>query len=225
MANPPESRANPAPEAKRLEAVFACAVDGLLVADLSGRVVLANERAAAIFGVPKDELLIPLSQYPERFDLRSPGEEKRPLTLAERALAGETIDPCERRIKARDGTERFLRAGAAPLRDESGHIGGAVVIIGDITDRKRAEAEILELNRSLERRVEERTKELTEALAELEAFAYTVAHDLRMRADRSASEAKKVTGIHSGRSPRESEGLICSTPAWRKAGAQSLSPA
>lgn len=51
--------------------------------------------------------------------------------------------------------------------------------IEDITDRKRAEKEVRELNRSLERRVEDRTAALKNANKELEAFAYSVAHDLR----------------------------------------------
>ncbi|BDP41410.1 hypothetical protein DAETH_13790 [Deinococcus aetherius] len=49
----------------------------------------------------------------------------------------------------------------------------------DITARKRAERELEELNRTLERRVRERTRELSAQGEELEAFAYTVAHDLR----------------------------------------------
>ncbi|MEG4114877.1 MULTISPECIES: CHASE3 domain-containing protein [unclassified Microcoleus] len=49
----------------------------------------------------------------------------------------------------------------------------------DVTARKQAEAEIRMLNATLERRVELRTNQLQAANEELEAFAYTVAHDLR----------------------------------------------
>jgi light-regulated signal transduction histidine kinase (bacteriophytochrome) len=52
-------------------------------------------------------------------------------------------------------------------------------IITDITEQKKAEEHIHELNASLELRVQERTAELQEANKELEAFAYTVSHDLR----------------------------------------------
>ncbi len=77
----------------------------------------------------------------------------------------------------KDGTSFPCELEVTQVDLESGRIYTG--IIRDITDRKQAENALAELAASLERRVVERTEELQEANAELEAFSYTVSHDLR----------------------------------------------
>ena len=63
------------------------------------------------------------------------------------------------------------------LANES--VKGIIINYRDISSRKQAEQEILALNESLEQKIEDRTARLQEANKALEAFSYSVSHDLR----------------------------------------------
>ncbi len=82
-------------------------------------------------------------------------------------------------ITTASGEKRIWDFYSAPLGKLSDGRSLVISTAIDITERKQAEAEIRMLNATLEQRVELRTNQLQAANEELEAFTYTVAHDLR----------------------------------------------
>lgn len=98
--------------------------------------------------------------------------------LLERALHGEEVTS-ERVLETRAG-QRVVRLTLIPhRRDDGGLVEGAYLMGYDLTDFRRAEAEVRHLNAELEQRVEQRTRALAAANRELESFSYSVSHDLR----------------------------------------------
>ncbi|MGA2590882.1 MAG: PAS domain S-box protein [Bryobacteraceae bacterium] len=78
---------------------------------------------------------------------------------------------------AKDG--RVLRVESRQVLVSNGDSSAILEINRDITERRRAEEELHRLNAELEQRIRERTVELEATNKELEAFAYSVSHDLR----------------------------------------------
>jgi PAS domain S-box-containing protein len=91
---------------------------------------------------------------------------------------GMRIELDEERATA-SGEKRYVHVVKTPIFSSDRRIVGTQGILIDITERKRAEEEIRQLNSELEQRVARRTEELQVANQELESFSYSISHDLR----------------------------------------------
>jgi PAS domain S-box-containing protein len=85
----------------------------------------------------------------------------------------------ERRVLHKDGHTVWVRSAHSVVRNSQGKPEYQICVVEDISERKRAEQELQDLNAELEARVQRRTVELETANQELEAFGYSVSHDLR----------------------------------------------
>lgn len=85
----------------------------------------------------------------------------------------------EYRVIRPDGAVRWVHGTGQLVRDADGRPCWMIGVCMDVTDRKESEKQVRTLNAQLEHRVAERTAELAAALTELEAFSYSVSHDLR----------------------------------------------
>ncbi len=86
---------------------------------------------------------------------------------------------CELRLRTRGGEIRWIALTARPVDPASGPEAGIAGTLDDISARKVAELTLKNLNQELEARVRLRTAELEASNQELEAFSYSVSHDLR----------------------------------------------
>jgi PAS domain S-box-containing protein len=170
-------------ERGRLQAIIASTPEAIVVADASGRMVMTNPAADQLYAKPLEN-----GADLEGCDLFQlchadgslcvPGNQP----LLRSATAGETHRNLEMVLNWPDGQRRDLLVNTAPLKDHQGRSSGAVGLFQDISQRKRVEEKIRNLNAELRdriREVSERTLQLEAANKELEAFSYSVSHDLR----------------------------------------------
>ena len=152
--------------------------DTITLKDRQYRFVLVNQAYCDITGRNKEEII---------------GEKCYWERDGEVFKTGKVLDIPEVTYTDREGNKHYVSVKKAPLTDESGKITHVLTISRDITERKRAEEERVQL-----------IKELEAKNAEMERFTYTVSHDLRsplvtiqgfvgmLREDLARNEKEKV---------------------------------
>lgn len=161
-----------------LASIVDYAFDAIIAVDLEGLVTSWNAAAETMYGYSVEEMLgQSISAVVTDRD--------ECLELLARARMGE-VSRYETTRRTKSGQMIEVWMTASPLRDVEGNVIGSSNITMDISDRKRAEREADSLRTELEERVlqrteqlQARTEELQESMRELDAFAYTVSHDLR----------------------------------------------
>ena len=98
-------------------------------------------------------------------------EQERVMKAIKRAISGRKRFQLEHRVLRADGSVGWTFSRAVPLTDEHGEIEEWCGAAADVTDKKRAEEALKELNETLERRVAERTAEIERQRAELRCLA------------------------------------------------------
>ena len=160
---------------ERLRVLFDHAPVGIEVMALSGDLVRVNPRFCRITGYTADELLSRRVQ-----DITHPDDLDADLANLQRLRSGE-IDSfsIEKRDLRKDGGVIWVEANRILVRDKDGSPLLLVGTLRDITAQREAEAEVRTLTAELEARVQERTADLERSNKNLQAFTYSVAHDLR----------------------------------------------
>jgi PAS domain S-box-containing protein len=164
-------------ERKRIEARFRRLVDsnvqGVMFWDRKGEITGANEAFLRLVGYSREDL----KAHRLNCDSITPPEwaEVDRQGLEEVSVKGISV-PYEKEFLRQDGSRVPVLVGSAIFEDCPDE---GVCFVLDISRRKKIEAEVRQLNAELEQRVAERMGDLQAANKELEAFSYSVSHDLR----------------------------------------------
>ena len=150
------------------------AANGVVITDREGTIIWVNAACTALTGydaaelVGKNPRILKSGHQDEAFyrDLWT--------TIANGGVwQGEIVN------RRKDGSLYTEEMTITPVQDQTGQAIHYIAIKQDVTERNQAEEEIRRLNEELEERVRARTAQLQAVNQELEAFTYSVAHDLR----------------------------------------------
>lgn len=177
----------------KLEAVLESINEGVIIADLKGNVVTMNQEALTLHGYESREpVQRELLEYQDTFELLD--LEERPVPFEQwplcRVMRGECFTDCELYVRRRDtGTSWIGSYSGTPVQNRLGESILSLITVRDVTEKKATEEDIKRLNMNLTARA----ADLEDANRELEAFNYTVAHDLRQPLNIISSYCQAVT--------------------------------
>jgi PAS domain S-box-containing protein len=160
---------------QRFRSLLEAAPDAMVMCRDDGQVVMVNSRTEVLFGCARDKLIS------KNIRTLVPGWGFRLPASWEEDLDRATVGPVERGVELlafREGHAPFpVEITFSPLQTEEGVV--ITSAIRDISERKRTEEQIRQLNANLEERVLERTEALMRSNEELQQFAYIASHDLQ----------------------------------------------
>ncbi len=161
---------------QRYRALFEYSNDAVIIGDLDGNILLANQRTAELTGYTVEELTNMRAQE----IIVTPAELRADIERWQSEHGESSTTPLfECNLRCKDGSEILVEISTVLVNDTSGQPQHFQSIARDIRERKRVDLEIRRLNAELEQRVIERTAQLESTNKELEAFSYSVSHDLR----------------------------------------------
>ncbi|MEH2459376.1 ATP-binding sensor histidine kinase [Nostoc sp.] len=160
-----QAEASLAKEREFLNAIIHNITDGIVVCDASGKLTLFNNATREFHGLPVESLLA--EEWAEHFDLYQP-DGQTPLSITEiplfRALQGEIVENAEMVIAPKHGSKKILLASGQAIFDPLGNKVGAVVVMRDISERARLEAE----RKLAELALQQKSLDLQQALTDLQ---------------------------------------------------------
>lgn len=160
---------------QRFRATFEQAAFGFTLVSPEGRFEQVNEALCKMVGYSREELTRLTFQ-----DITYPEDLGIDLALVGQVLSGEIPTyTLEKRYICKDRSVIWINLTVSLVRRASGEPAYFIAGIENISRRKHAEAELRQLNATLEQRIAERTAQLEASNKELEAFSYSVSHDLR----------------------------------------------